>query len=369
MLDLKNCPFCGSSGEELMMFCDPEEGRDNSGLSRRIQCAVCHVEAPFYPSEVEAIAAWNRRALQAVGPEPAVAGREKLNSAVDAVFAAVIDCPHEIEAESITLRFSPNKGGHNALFQLSGRIRSALVATPPAEQHPDEIAVDRFAAAMKAKLKWEREQRNRSGWQAMSAADLSRILYEHLPKGDPVDVANLSMMLHQNGQQIETPPAEPEVEEWREIEQHVQPRLADGYTAVAISKPGFWMVKGPGPAAALATKPAVKDDETVVEALRGTTASLVAAVSLLKRGSKKAAPSNKMFDQMIRDYSKSIEGARAALSGSGSGWRVPDGWKLVPVEPTEAMLAVGVGGASGVKLRLWQLMLAASPAAPQQGGE
>lgn len=61
-----------------------------------------------------------------------------------------------------------------------------------------------------------------------------------------------------------TPPAEPVVEAWREIEQHVQPRLADGYTAVAISKPGFWMVKGPGPAAALATKPAVKDEETVV---------------------------------------------------------------------------------------------------------
>lgn len=57
------------------------------------------------------------------------------------------------------------------------------------------------------------------------------------------------------------------------------------------------------------------------EALRGATASLVAAVSLLKRGSKKAAPSDKMFDQMILDYEKSIEEARAALSGSGSGWR------------------------------------------------
>ena len=102
-------------------------------------------------------------------------------------------------------------------------IQKRIVATPPAEQHPDDIAVDCFAAAMKAKLKWEREQRNRSGWQAMSAADLSRILYEHLPKGDPVDVANLSMMLHQNGQQIETPPAEPVVEEWREIEREYWP--------------------------------------------------------------------------------------------------------------------------------------------------
>lgn len=70
------------------------------------------------------------------------------------------------------------------------------------EQHPDDIAVDRFAVAMKAKLKWEREARGRSGWQEMSAEELSRILYEHLPKGDPVDVANLCMMLSLNGQRI-----------------------------------------------------------------------------------------------------------------------------------------------------------------------
>lgn len=63
------------------------------------------------------------------------------------------------------------------------------------------------------------------------------------------------------------------------------------------------------------------DKARLSEALRSTLASLVAAVSLLKRGSKKAAPSNKMFDQMILDYEKSIEEARAALAGSGSGWR------------------------------------------------
>ena len=164
---------------------------------------------------------------------------------------------------------------------LIDRIRSALVATPPAEQHPDDIAVDRFAASMKEKLKWEREQRNRSGWQAMSAADLSRILYEHLPKGDPVDVANLSMMLHQNGQQIETPPAEPVVEtDWinyrplaeGEIIQESDECLTDRHLGW---QPAGWTVGGAAasPYTAhrmyrrpLATKPAVKDDETVVEA-------------------------------------------------------------------------------------------------------
>ncbi len=41
--------------------------------------------------------------------------------------------------------------------------------------------------------------------------------------------------------------------------------------------------------------------------------SLVAAVSLLKRGSKKAAPSDKMFDQMISDYERAIERGRKEL--------------------------------------------------------
>jgi hypothetical protein len=48
-------------------------------------------------------------------------------------------------------------------------------------------------------------------------------------------------------------------------------------------------------------------------ALSDTTAHLVAAVSLLERGGKKAAPSNKMFEQMLDDHKNSIERGRAAL--------------------------------------------------------
>ncbi len=75
-------------------------------------------------------------------------------------------------------------------------------ATP--EQHPDGEAVDRFAVAMKAKLAKSREK-GRHGWQMGSAAYLSSLLYRHMYKGDPLDVANLAMMLHQNGQAIELP--------------------------------------------------------------------------------------------------------------------------------------------------------------------
>lgn len=49
------------------------------------------------------------------------------------------------------------------------------------------------------------------------------------------------------------------------------------------------------------------------DVLKDVLVSLVAAVSLLKRGSKKAAASDRMFDQMITDYERAIERGRAYL--------------------------------------------------------
>ncbi|WP_216820823.1 hypothetical protein [Pusillimonas sp. T2] len=66
----------------------------------------------------------------------------------------------------------------------------------------DDAAVDAFAATMKAKLAKKRVE-GRGGWQECSAEYLSELLREHVDKGDPVDVANLAMMLHQNGQPIQ----------------------------------------------------------------------------------------------------------------------------------------------------------------------
>lgn len=68
--------------------------------------------------------------------------------------------------------------------------------------------------------------------------------------------------------------------------------------------------------------------------------------------------------------------ARAALSGSGSGRRVPDGWKLVPVELTQSMIIAYNEEFEKLSIEkwanallTWPALLAASPAAPQQGGE
>lgn len=84
--------------------------------------------------------------------------------------------------------------------------KSSPVNPPPAigSKHPDALAVDRFAIAMKAKLAKKRAE-GRGGWEdkeACSAEFLSHLLREHVDKGDPIDVANLAMMLHQRGESV-----------------------------------------------------------------------------------------------------------------------------------------------------------------------
>lgn len=73
--------------------------------------------------------------------------------------------------------------------------------------HPDDIAVDRFSTAMKDKLAQKRDQ-GRGGWEDKddcSNAFLTRLLRDHVEKGDPVDVGNLAMMIHQRGERIAPP--------------------------------------------------------------------------------------------------------------------------------------------------------------------
>ena len=76
-------------------------------------------------------------------------------------------------------------------------------ASQAAPAHEDDLAVDRFAAVMKAKLAKKRDD-GRGGWSGpeCSEGSLSRMLRDHVVKGDPVDVANFAMMLHQRGERI-----------------------------------------------------------------------------------------------------------------------------------------------------------------------
>lgn len=90
-----------------------------------------------------------------------------------------------------------------ALLTLSGHLSD--------NAHPDDLAVDRFAAAMKAKLAQKREE-GRRGWddkEDCSAEFLSSLLRRHVEKGDPLDVGNFAMMLHQRGEGITAQPVSP----------------------------------------------------------------------------------------------------------------------------------------------------------------
>lgn len=67
--------------------------------------------------------------------------------------------------------------------------------------HPDDAAVDEFAAMLKGKLARARAK-GRSGWRdpAWTAAEINRQMHAHAAKGDPLDVAAYAMFLALRGE-------------------------------------------------------------------------------------------------------------------------------------------------------------------------
>lgn len=77
-------------------------------------------------------------------------------------------------------------------------------ATPAPEiaPHDDDLGVDRFAAAMKAKLA-EKRAEGYGGWNDADKCPpgrLAQLLHDHLAKGDPLDIGNFAMMLWNRGE-------------------------------------------------------------------------------------------------------------------------------------------------------------------------
>nr|WP_314606531.1 hypothetical protein [uncultured Janthinobacterium sp.] len=97
------------------------------------------------------------------------------------------------------------------LATMAPAYRAMLAAAPwppTAEQHADDVAVDRFAAAMKEKLALARAK-GRGGWddpEQCSVDDLTTMLRNQANGGDPIDAGNFAMMIHQRGGSI-APPA------------------------------------------------------------------------------------------------------------------------------------------------------------------
>ena len=108
--------------------------------------------------------------------------------------------------ETGTIGYFPRDIDAKAAAEADYRQRILSTLSLPAQEpvHPDDLAVDRFAAEMKAKLAKKRAE-GRGGWDRKgecTAEFLSQLLREHVEKGDPVDVGNLAMMLQQRGERI-----------------------------------------------------------------------------------------------------------------------------------------------------------------------
>lgn len=77
-------------------------------------------------------------------------------------------------------------------------LKGALLRSVKIVDHPDNAAVDDFAAVMKRKLEMARAK-GRKGWQTADPEDLRQQLREHIDKGDPIDVAVYCMFLWHGG--------------------------------------------------------------------------------------------------------------------------------------------------------------------------
>lgn len=87
---------------------------------------------------------------------------------------------------------------------LGSEVNGPTSLGEPSLPHPDDAAVDRFACAMKLKLAAARDN-GRAGWnndEPGMQQRLSNMLRAHVEKGDPRDVANFCMFLHQRGEGI-----------------------------------------------------------------------------------------------------------------------------------------------------------------------
>lgn len=70
-----------------------------------------------------------------------------------------------------------------------------VLAATRVTKHPDDEAIEAFAAAMRQRMATKREE-GREGWQDADPEVLAEQLLAALMKGSPVDVADWAMMLH-----------------------------------------------------------------------------------------------------------------------------------------------------------------------------
>jgi len=156
-------------------------------------CMEEHKEGMFVPfSEVDRLQAANRKRKQVMAEQLADATRQ---------------CGVMAELLRDTLKYVTALGKPEceiSKVQMVVAQIDAIIAGQVQAQHPDDVAVDNFAKAMKEKLAKARAK-GRSGWDdpaACSVEHLAELLLDHIGKGNQgtfEDIANFAMMLHQRG--------------------------------------------------------------------------------------------------------------------------------------------------------------------------
>lgn len=134
---------------------------------------------------------------QAVTPEAVEKLREKLRSQVGDDIQVIFN--HESlfkQSDAMLEALAADRDAQTARADAA-EARDELLEGNATEQHWDDHCVNQFAKMMREKMALSRAK-GRSGWNdpnQCSVQYLRELLYEHLDKGDPVDVANICMML------------------------------------------------------------------------------------------------------------------------------------------------------------------------------
>lgn len=178
-------------------------------FARAIECAVIEAYRRRHPIGDAPVARW-----------PVRTDAEIVRQTEELARLLMLEVYSRKTPEDLPFRNAEDPRGKHC-WQLACLAQEILTATDPENsvsavddqdaapvaaqaQHPDDAAVDRFAVAMKTKLAQKRAE-GRSGWEdkgQCSQDRLSLMLRGHVAKGDPVDVANFAMMLHQRGERI-----------------------------------------------------------------------------------------------------------------------------------------------------------------------
>lgn len=69
-----------------------------------------------------------------------------------------------------------------------------VIASLRVTQHPDDDAIDAFAAELRKRMTEKRDE-GRNGWEMADPADLQLKLLRAIADGDPIDVGNYAMMI------------------------------------------------------------------------------------------------------------------------------------------------------------------------------